>query len=96
MAKDKIVLAFSGGLDTSVAVPWLKEKYDADIITLTMDLGMVDLESIKSRAMQVGAAKALTVDAKATLVNEIMPPLNITPEELDEGIGRLEEALKKI
>jgi argininosuccinate synthase len=74
MAKDKIVLAFSGGLDTSVAVPWLKEKYDADIITLTMDLGMVDLESIKSRARQVGAAKALTVDARAALVEEFLFP----------------------
>ena len=60
MAKDKIVLAYSGGLDTTVAVPWLREKYDADIITLTIDLGMVDLESIRQRARQVGAATALT------------------------------------
>jgi argininosuccinate synthase len=74
MPKDKIVLAYSGGLDTSVAVPWLKEKYDADIITLTMDLGMVDLESIRQRALAVGAAKALTVDAKDTLVNEFLFP----------------------
>ena len=47
MPDNKIVLAFSGGLDTSVAVPWLKEKYEADVITLTIDLGMVDLEFIK-------------------------------------------------
>jgi len=39
MVKPKIVLAYSGGLDTTVAVPWLQEKYDADIITLTIDLG---------------------------------------------------------
>ena len=45
MAKPKIMLAYSGGLDTTVAVRWLQEKYDADIITLTVDLGMVDLES---------------------------------------------------
>ena len=38
MADRKIVLAFSGGLDTSVAVPWLKDKYGADIVTLTIDL----------------------------------------------------------
>ena len=63
MAKDKIVLAYSGGLDTSVAVPWLIENYDADIITVTIDLGMVDLESIKARAIEVGAAKAITIDA---------------------------------
>ena len=46
MAKPKIVLAYSGGLDTTVAVPWLQEKYDADIITLTIDLGMVELEPV--------------------------------------------------
>ena len=49
MPKDKIVLAFSGGLDTSVAAPWLKEKYGAEVITLTIDLGMVDLEAILQR-----------------------------------------------
>ena len=74
MAMDKIVLAYSGGLDTSVAVPWLKDKYNADIITLTIDLGMVDLESIRQRALQVGAAKALTVDGRATLVDEFLFP----------------------
>ncbi len=74
MAKDKIVLAYSGGLDTSVAVPWLIENYDADIITVTIDLGMVDLESIKARAIEVGAAKAITIDAKDTLVQEFLFP----------------------
>ncbi|MDA0734778.1 MAG: argininosuccinate synthase [Chloroflexi bacterium] len=92
MPKDKIVLAFSGGLDTSVAVPWLKEKYDADVITLTMDLGMVDLESIKSRAMQVGAAKALTVDAKETLVNEFLFPA-LQAGAIYEGMYPLATAL---
>ena len=74
MSVDKIVLAYSGGLDTSVAVPWLKEQYGAEIITLTMDLGMVDLESIRSRALAVGASKALTIDAKDTLVEEFIFP----------------------
>ena len=74
MPENKIVLAYSGGLDTSVAVPWLKDKYNADIITLTIDLGMVDLESIRQRALQVGAAKALTVDGRATLVDEFLFP----------------------
>ena len=74
MAENKIVLAYSGGLDTSVAVPWLKEKYSAEIITLTIDLGMVDLESIRQRALQVGASKALTVDAKEALVDEYLFP----------------------
>tara|TARA_B100000315_G_scaffold83640_1_gene76656 strand:+ start:3134 stop:4324 length:1191 start_codon:yes stop_codon:yes gene_type:complete len=74
MAENKIILAYSGGLDTSVAVPWLKEKYDAEIITLTIDLGMVDLEAIRQRALTVGAAKALTVDGKETLVSEFLFP----------------------
>ena len=74
MAKPKIVLAYSGGLDTTVAVPWLQEKYDADIITLTVDLGMVDLESIRQRALSIGAVEALTVDGKDTLVNEFLFP----------------------
>ena len=74
MAKPKIVLAYSGGLDTTVAVPWLQEKYDADIITLTIDLGMVDLESIRQRALNIGALEALTVDGRDTLVNEFLFP----------------------
>ena len=74
MAKPKIVLAYSGGLDTTVAVPWLQEKYDADIITLTVDLGMVDLESIRQRALNIGALEALTVDGRDTLVNEFLFP----------------------
>ena len=74
MAKDKIVLAYSGGLDTSVAVPWLQEEYGVDVVTLTIDLGMVDLAAIRERAMQVGAAKALTVDGRETLVREFLFP----------------------
>ena len=74
MANNKIVLAYSGGLDTTVAVPWLKEKYGADIITLTVDLGMVDLESIRLRALNIGAAEAVTVDGKQALVDEFLMP----------------------
>jgi argininosuccinate synthase len=74
MPKNKIVLAYSGGLDTTVAVPWLKEKYDADIVTLTIDLGMVDLDSIRQRALSIGAVDALTVDGKEALVNEFLMP----------------------
>ena len=74
MAKPKIVLAYSGGLDTTVAVPWLKEKYNADIVTLTVDLGMVDLESIRLRALETGATEAVTVDGKQMLVDEFLMP----------------------
>ena len=48
---ERIVLAYSGGLDTSVAIPWLKEKYDAEIIAVTMDLGQgKELEEVRDRA----------------------------------------------
>ncbi len=88
----KIVLAYSGGLDTSVAVPWLKEHYGSEIITLTMDLGMVDLPSIQERAMAVGAAKALTVDAKDVLVKEFLFPA-LQAGAIYEGMYPLATAL---
>ena len=74
MPKDKIVLAYSGGLDTSVAVVWLKEHYDAEVVTLTADLGMVDLENIRQRALAIGAVEAITVDGKEELVREYLFP----------------------
>ena len=74
MPRKKIVLAYSGGLDTSVAVPWLQENYNADVITCTIDLGMVDLETIRQRAYAVGATDAVTVDGRETLVEEFLWP----------------------
>ena len=74
MPNDRIVLAYSGGLDTTVAVPWLKEKYGADIVTLTADLGMVDLETTRQRALSIGAAEAVIVDGRQTLVDEFLFP----------------------
>ena len=57
-----------------MAVPWLQEKYDADIVTLTIDLGMVELEPIRQRALSIGAVEAMTVDGRDTLVNEFLFP----------------------
>ena len=74
MPNDRIVLAYSGGLDTTVAVPWLKEKYGADIVTLTIDLGMVDLETTRQRALSIGAVEAVIVDGRQTLVDEFLYP----------------------
>jgi len=48
----KVVLAYSGGLDTSVAIKWLQEKYNLKVITLTADIGNVpDLEAIRQKAL---------------------------------------------
>ena len=55
----RIVLAYSGGLDTSVAIPWLAEKYDAEIVAVTLDLGQgKELEDIRDRALATGAVRA--------------------------------------
>lgn len=74
---DKIVLAYSGGLDTSVAIKWLKEKYNADIITLTLDVGQKeDFKFIEEKAYKIGAIKHYTIDAKEEFVgNYIFPAI---------------------
>jgi len=70
-----VVLAYSGGLDTSVAIHWIKEKYNLDVITLTVDVGNErDLAAIASRARQIGAVKALVVDGRADFVRYFVWP----------------------
>ena len=73
--KDKVVLAYSGGLDTSAAIKWIGENYDMDVIALSIDLGMErDYESIRQKALKVGAVKALVVDAKDMFINDYVFP----------------------
>ena len=56
MSRMKIIVAYSGGLDTSVMVKWLKDKYDAEIITATGFLGQVkEIEGVKEKAAKTGA-----------------------------------------
>ncbi len=63
--KEKVVLAYSGGLDTSVAIKWIQENYDYDVVALTIDLGSEpDLPAIRQRALDVGAIDAKVVDAR--------------------------------
>ena len=69
----KIVLAYSGGLDTSVMIPWLKEKYNnAEIIAVTGDVGQGDfeLEGLEEKAKKTGASKIYILDLKEELVND--------------------------
>ena len=70
----KIVLAYSGGLDTSVAIHWLKERYDAEIVTLTVDLGGGKLEEARQRALKIGVAKAIVVDTRQEFVDHFVWP----------------------
>ncbi|MFH1006291.1 MAG: argininosuccinate synthase [Candidatus Latescibacterota bacterium] len=68
-AGEKVILAYSGGLDTSVCVQWIREHYGMDVITLTADLGQgADLDEARHRALTVGASKAIVVDAKELFV----------------------------
>ncbi|MBI4639252.1 MAG: argininosuccinate synthase [Candidatus Tectomicrobia bacterium] len=74
-AKQKVVLAYSGGLDTSVSIKWIQEKYDMDVIALTIDLGQgSDLAPAKGKALKIGAIKALVIDAKEMFVNYFVFP----------------------
>ena len=72
---NRIVLAYSGGLDTSVAIPWLREKFDAEVITMTLDLGQgLELASIRERALAAGAVRAHVIDAREEFVREYILP----------------------
>ncbi|MCL2281319.1 MAG: argininosuccinate synthase [Dehalococcoidia bacterium] len=72
---NKVVLAYSGGLDTSVAIRWLKETYGYNVIAVTIDVGSEkDSSAVKEKALQVGAIKAIVVDAKKTFVNDYIFP----------------------
>ncbi len=65
MARDKVVLAYSGGLDTSVAVKWINETYGLDVIAYTCDLGQgQDIQAIRDKALRTGAVEAIAEDVR--------------------------------
>ena len=93
MSYRKIVCAYSGGLDTSVMIPWLKETYDAEIITYTGDLGQGDdLEATKAKALRTGASVAVVDDLQERFVNEFIWP-SVRAGALYEGQYPLHTAL---
>ena len=68
---DKVVLAYSGGLDTSIAIRWIKENYRMDVVALTVNVGGMeqkDLDAIRRKACDAGAVGAYVVDARQTFV----------------------------
>ena len=68
---ERIVLAYSGGLDTSVAIPWLAEKYQAEIVAVTLDLGQGrELDDVRERAMAVGAVRCHVLDVRAEFAEQ--------------------------
>lgn len=85
MTREKIVLAYSGGLDTSVAVQWLKEKRSADIVTVTVDVGQGDdMAAIERKAKATGAVKHYSIDAKREFIEDYVFP-SIKANALYEG-----------
>ena len=72
----KIVLAYSGGLDTSVAIQWLKETYGAEVIAFCADLGQgEDLGAVKEKAMKTGASKVYVEDLREEFVSDYIFPM---------------------
>ncbi len=73
--RDKVVLAYSGGLDTSVAIHWLQDKYDVDVIAIGLNLGQPpNSDDIVARALRNGAIKADFVDVREEFVDEYVWP----------------------
>ncbi|MFC1982022.1 argininosuccinate synthase [Chloroflexota bacterium] len=92
---DKVVLAYSGGLDTSVAIKWLKEKYDMDVIAVTIDVGNErDFSAVRQKALDVGAIKAVVIDAKETFINHFIFPA-LQADAIYEGQYTLATALSR-
>lgn len=71
----KTVLAYSGGLDTSICIKWLQENYNTDVITLTLELGQqIDLKKIEEKAKKLGASKTYSIDVRDEFVDNYITP----------------------
>jgi len=71
----RIVLGYSGGLDTSIAIPWLSERYGAEVIAVTVDLGQGrELTDLRARALAIGATRAHVLDARDEFAREYIVP----------------------
>jgi argininosuccinate synthase len=91
----KVVLAYSGGLDTSVAVAWLRSQFDAEVVTLTVDLGGGSLrEGVERRAMSAGASRAYVIDARERFITDYVWP-HLQANALYQGAYPLATALAR-
>ena len=92
---EKVVLAYSGGLDTTVAIRWLKENYHMDVVALMVDVGSErDLPAIQQKALKVGAVESLVVDARELFVKHFVFPA-LKADALYEGQYPLATALAR-
>lgn len=91
----RIVLAYSGGLDTSVLIKWLQQKYDAEVITVTLDVGQKEnLKAIEEKALKLGAVKHYSIDAKDEFARNYVFPA-IKANALYEGKYPVSTALSR-
>ena len=69
----KVALAYSGGLDTTVMIKWIGKRYNAEVVTVTVDVGQdEDFKEIEEKAYRSGAVKHYTVDAKQRFADEFV------------------------
>ena len=93
----RVVLAYSGGLDTSVAVKWIAEEWGCEVIALSVDVGQTaddDWDTIRDRALSAGAVEAVVVDAKREFADDYVAPI-IRANALYEGKYPLVSALSR-
>jgi argininosuccinate synthase len=93
----RVVLAYSGGLDTSVAVKWIQEEWGAEVIALSVDVGQTaddDWDTIRNRALAAGAVEAAVVDARREFADDYVAPV-IRANALYEGKYPLVSALSR-
>jgi argininosuccinate synthase len=91
--KDTVILAYSGGLDTSVLIKWLQEEYDVDVVTFTMELGQqTDLKTVGTKALSLGAKNHYSVDGTEEFVLKYVFPA-IKANALYEGVYPMATAL---
>ncbi|MGI6703605.1 MAG: argininosuccinate synthase [Clostridia bacterium] len=75
VSKKKVVLAYSGGLDTSIIIPWLKENYDYEVIAVCVDVGQgTEIEAAKKKAVMSGASKLYVEDVREEFVKDYIFP----------------------
>ena len=85
--KSKIVLAYSGGLDTSVILKWLQTEYNADVIAYAADLGQgAELDEAKEKAKKLGAKKIYIENLKEEFLEKYMPAPNADPHGANEPL----------
>ncbi|TDY46714.1 argininosuccinate synthase [Alicyclobacillus sacchari] len=92
---ETLVLAYSGGLDTSVSIPWIRDHYGYDVIAMCVDVGEgKDLDATQAKAIQVGAVKSYRIDAKERFAKEFIVPA-LKANALYEGKYPLASALSR-